>query len=341
MQLFAYHFGGNIDEVNQNVMVDTTSFDDFVSPAVVLAPRAQPNPPLDDSDNGVAGEERVVHEIGLEDILHLLVEDIPKCMGRWLLSNFVPENMCFQLENGLVVPVREEDVHYTLGLPRGGVITKRVVHLDRVVPCVVQSLHGWRSSHLKARQSVGVGSTGQEAGDTHHVRESVDGGTSVKTVDEEFVDKIGVLVAAVDDMLQLLECHPGQSSCSDTFRWVVSVARKILMLFDQSGHSMAEPHRNLGVGATQMDDDMWSNPENLRAIGVIERVTQQNNSAQQIHSFSFGLTQDQPTQGWREVEVVVRQYDNVTLNDPLWGSRLDTPDGVSMIVYKCKKFKRS
>ncbi|XP_031127523.1 zinc finger BED domain-containing protein RICESLEEPER 2-like [Ipomoea triloba] len=133
----------NIDEVNQNVMVDTTSFDDFVSPAVVLAPRAQPNPPLDDSDNGVAGEE--------------------------------------------------ED-------------------------------------------------------DTHPVRELVGGGTSVKTVDEEFVDKIGVLVAAVDDMLQFLECHLGQSSRLDTFGWVVSVARKILMLFDQSGRSVAEPHRNLGVG---------------------------------------------------------------------------------------------
>nr|GLL25151.1 F-box protein SKIP24 [Ipomoea trifida] len=191
--LAVHLYAGNIDEVNQNVMVDTTSFDDFVSPAVVLAPRAQPNPPLDDSDNGVTGEE--------------------------------------------------ED-------------------------------------------------------DTHPVRESVGGGTSVKTVDEEFVDKIGVLVAAVDDMLQFLECHPGQSSRLDTFVWVVSIVCKILMLFDQSGHSVAEPHRNLGVGATQMDDDMWSNPDNLRAVEAIERATQQNKSAQQIPSFSFGLTQDQPTQGW-------------------------------------------
>nr|GMC82523.1 uncharacterized protein LOC109178682 isoform X1 [Ipomoea batatas] len=132
---------------------------------------------------------------------------------------------------------------------------------------------------LRRGQYVGVGSMGQE------------------TVDEEFVDKIGVLVAAVDDMLQFLECHPSQSSRLDTFGWVVSVARKILMLFDQSGHSVAEPHRNLGVGATQMDDDMWSNPDNLRAVEAIERETQQNKSAQQIPSFRFGLTQDQPTQG--------------------------------------------
>nr|GMC79943.1 uncharacterized protein LOC109179738 isoform X2 [Ipomoea batatas] len=241
-----------------------------------------------------------VHEIGLEDILHLLLEDIPKCMGRWLLSNFDRENMCFQLENGLVVPIREEDVHYTLGLPRGGIITKRVVHLDRVVPCVVQSLHGWRSSHLKARQSVGVGSTGQEEDDTHPVRELVGGGTSVKTVDEEFVDKIGVLVAAVDDMLQFLECHLGQSSRLDTFGWVVSVACKILMLFDQSGRSVAEPHRNLGVGQRR-----W-----MTICGAIQTI-----------SVQISLHKDVG-----EVEVVVRQYDDVTLIDPLWGSKLDTPD---------------
>nr|GMC95550.1 beta-D-glucosyl crocetin beta-1,6-glucosyltransferase-like [Ipomoea batatas] len=47
----------NIDEVNQNVMVDSPSSDDFVSLPVVLPPHAQTNPPLDDVDNGLAGEE--------------------------------------------------------------------------------------------------------------------------------------------------------------------------------------------------------------------------------------------------------------------------------------------
>nr|GLL41992.1 beta-D-glucosyl crocetin beta-1,6-glucosyltransferase-like [Ipomoea trifida] len=89
----------NIDEGNQNVMVDSLSSNDFVSPPIVLAPRAQPDPPLDDSDDGLAVEEvglfhpmkirgnpkhlvspikrfnacqkRVVYEIELGDILHL------------------------------------------------------------------------------------------------------------------------------------------------------------------------------------------------------------------------------------------------------------------------------
>nr|GMC80523.1 hypothetical protein Iba_chr04aCG21080 [Ipomoea batatas] len=46
-----------IDQCNQNVMADSTSSDDFVSSPVVVVPPAQPDPPLDDSDNGPADEE--------------------------------------------------------------------------------------------------------------------------------------------------------------------------------------------------------------------------------------------------------------------------------------------
>nr|GMC70729.1 uncharacterized protein LOC109174777 [Ipomoea batatas]GME03276.1 uncharacterized protein LOC109174777 [Ipomoea batatas] len=166
--------------------------------------RAQPDPMQDDSDSGLGGEDvqlfpelkirgspkhlaspikhfnacqkNVVRALGLGDILDFQVEGIPKSMCRWLISNFDPTNMCLSLENGLVVPVTEEDIHYTLGLPRGSVvITKRrkddvsdtlkewrskvqllyvdrVVHFDRVVPRLVPSLRGWSSRHLKARQ---------------------------------------------------------------------------------------------------------------------------------------------------------------------------------------------
>ncbi|XP_031107103.1 uncharacterized protein LOC116011826 [Ipomoea triloba] len=109
---------GNIDQGNQNGMVDSPSSDDFVTPPVVLPPRAQLDPPLDDSNDGLGGEEvdlfpplkirgkhkylvspikrfnacqkRAVPEIGLGDILDLQVDDIPKFMGRWVLSNFDP-----------------------------------------------------------------------------------------------------------------------------------------------------------------------------------------------------------------------------------------------------------
>nr|GMD47136.1 uncharacterized protein LOC109147304 [Ipomoea batatas] len=49
---------GIIDQGNQNVMTDSMSSNDFVSPPVVVAPPAQLNPLFDDSDNGLAGEER-------------------------------------------------------------------------------------------------------------------------------------------------------------------------------------------------------------------------------------------------------------------------------------------
>nr|GMD40862.1 uncharacterized protein LOC109168150 [Ipomoea batatas] len=48
---------GNTDEGNQNGMVDSPSSDDFVSPPVVLPPCAQPNSPVDDSDDGLGRED--------------------------------------------------------------------------------------------------------------------------------------------------------------------------------------------------------------------------------------------------------------------------------------------
>nr|GMC66626.1 phosphoenolpyruvate carboxykinase [ATP]-like [Ipomoea batatas] len=41
-------------EVDQNMMVESPFPDDFVSPPVVLPPRVQADPPLDDSNHGLA-----------------------------------------------------------------------------------------------------------------------------------------------------------------------------------------------------------------------------------------------------------------------------------------------
>nr|GME19885.1 uncharacterized protein LOC109168150 [Ipomoea batatas] len=58
-----------------------------------------------------ACQKRAVRGIELGNILHLQVEDIPKRMCRRFLRCFHQSNMCLRLENGLVVLVREEDVH--------------------------------------------------------------------------------------------------------------------------------------------------------------------------------------------------------------------------------------
>nr|GMC84582.1 hypothetical protein Iba_chr04cCG12990 [Ipomoea batatas] len=45
-------FGRNNVEVDQNMMAESPFPDDFVSPPVVLPPRVQADPPLDDSKRG-------------------------------------------------------------------------------------------------------------------------------------------------------------------------------------------------------------------------------------------------------------------------------------------------
>lgn len=142
-------------------------------------------------------------------------------------------------------------------------------------------------------------------------------------------------------MVQFLESHPGHTTSSDMFRHVLSAARKIITLSDQCGRTAEDQHGGTEGGATQLEEDMWNNPDNLRAVDAIEKAAQQTNSAQQLPSFTVGLNGDIPTQGWGDVEAIVRQYDDVPMNDPLRGSRSQSPDAVSMIVYKRKKLPRS
>nr|GME03274.1 uncharacterized protein LOC109191529 [Ipomoea batatas] len=96
-----------------------------------------------------ACQKNVVRALGLGDILDFQVEGIPKSMCRWLISNFDPTNMCLSLENGLVVPVTEEDIHYTLGLPRGSVVITKRRKDD-----VSDTLKEWRSKFNKVKHDV-------------------------------------------------------------------------------------------------------------------------------------------------------------------------------------------
>nr|GLL33765.1 uncharacterized protein LOC109177111 [Ipomoea trifida] len=234
----------------------------------------------------------------------------------------------------------EEDVHYTLGLPRGSVvITKRrnddvrsllegdvwfkrhsavlVVCVlggtmkNGVVPRLVPSLRGWSSGHLKARKlsEIQAGGFGRGIVEGHlvvatdHQEDAATGGrdshghtTIVKTAAEEFADKFVVLGKALDDMCR---------------------------------RTAEDKHEGKEGGATQLEEDMWNNPDNLRVVDAIEKAAQQTNSGQQIPSFTVGLNADIPTQGWIEVEAIVRQYDDVPMNDPLRGSRSQSLDAVS------------
>nr|GMD39206.1 uncharacterized protein LOC109191529 [Ipomoea batatas] len=137
----------------------------------------QPDPVQDDSDSGLGGEDvqlfpelkirgspkhlawpikrfnacqkNAVRALGLGDMLDFQVEGIPKSMCRWLISNFDPTNMCLSLENGLVLPVTEEDVHYTLGLPQGSVVITKRKKDD-----VSDTLKEWRSKFDKEKHDI-------------------------------------------------------------------------------------------------------------------------------------------------------------------------------------------
>nr|GMC97359.1 beta-D-glucosyl crocetin beta-1,6-glucosyltransferase-like [Ipomoea batatas] len=141
----AFYGTGDTDEGIQTNMLDNLPSDNLESPPAVLPTTVQPDPEQDDSDSGLGGEDvqlfpelkirgspkhlawpikrfnacqkNAVRALGLGDMLDFQVEGIPKSMCRWLISNFDPTNICLSLENGLVLPVTEEDVHYTLGLP--------------------------------------------------------------------------------------------------------------------------------------------------------------------------------------------------------------------------------
>nr|GMC75042.1 uncharacterized protein LOC109155335 [Ipomoea batatas] len=71
-------------------------------------------------------QQGAVRALGFGKLLDLEVVQTPGRMGRWLLENFDPETMSLRLGNGVSLPIQEEDVEATLGLPRGRVtITKR------------------------------------------------------------------------------------------------------------------------------------------------------------------------------------------------------------------------
>ncbi|XP_031114068.1 uncharacterized protein LOC116017598 [Ipomoea triloba] len=169
--------GGDTDEGIQANMLDNPPSDNLESPPVVLPTTVQPDPVQDDSDSGLGGEDvqlfpelkirgspkhlawpikrfnacqkNAVRALGLGDMLDFQVEGIPKSMCRWLISNFDPTNMCLSLENGLVLPVTEEDVHYTLGLPQGSVVITKRKKDD-----VSDTLKEWRSKFNKEKHDI-------------------------------------------------------------------------------------------------------------------------------------------------------------------------------------------
>nr|GLL27285.1 uncharacterized protein LOC109155335 [Ipomoea trifida] len=111
-------------------------------------------------------------------------------------------------------------------------------------------------------------------------------------------------------------------SCNTSTTGLLKVARLVenaptAILEDDMFKKMSETARQLlGFKAqedqhltfSQQEDAFWSNPEFLNAVDEIVRAVQKRTYLNDIPSFSLGLTQDEQTQRWDDVNVVAREY---------------------------------
>nr|GMC92305.1 uncharacterized protein LOC109155335 [Ipomoea batatas] len=104
--------------------------------------------------------------------------------------------------------------------------------------------------------------------------------------------------------------------------WLLKVARLVenaptAILEDDRFKKMFETARQLlGFKAqedqhltfSQQEDAFWGNPEFLNAVDEIVRAVQKRTYLNDVPSFSLGLTQEEQTQRWDDVNVVAREY---------------------------------
>nr|GMD95279.1 uncharacterized protein LOC109189836 [Ipomoea batatas] len=108
--------------------------------------------------NGVVVDEGLsFHTMNTRASTIKLVRDTPLRMGHWLLTNFDPVNMCFRLENGDVLNIREDDLQAVLGLPRGEIVITKQPKDD-----VSDLLKEWRGNFIRDKHDVTLGIIGRK-----------------------------------------------------------------------------------------------------------------------------------------------------------------------------------
>nr|GMC92218.1 uncharacterized protein LOC109155335 [Ipomoea batatas] len=98
---------------------------------------------------------------------------------------------------------------------------------------------------------------------------------------------------------RLVENAPTAILEDDRFKKMFETARQLLGFKAQE-----DQHLTL----SQQEDAFWSNPEFLNAVDEIVRAVQKRTYLNDIPSFSLGLTQDEQTQRWDDVNAVAREY---------------------------------
>nr|GMC97383.1 uncharacterized protein LOC109155335 [Ipomoea batatas] len=98
---------------------------------------------------------------------------------------------------------------------------------------------------------------------------------------------------------RLVENAPTAILEDDRFKKMFETARQLLGFKAQEDQDLT---------FSQQEDAFWSNPEFLNAVDEIVRAVQKRTYLNDIPSFSLGLTQDEQTQRWDDVNAVAREY---------------------------------
>nr|GLL27377.1 uncharacterized protein LOC109171666 [Ipomoea trifida] len=98
---------------------------------------------------------------------------------------------------------------------------------------------------------------------------------------------------------RLVENAPTAILEDDRFKKMFETARQLLGFKAQEDQHLT---------FSQQEDAFWGNPEFLNAVDEIVRAVQKRTYLNDVPSFSLGLTQEEQTQRWDDVNVVAREY---------------------------------
>nr|GMC60501.1 uncharacterized protein LOC109155335 [Ipomoea batatas] len=97
----------------------------------------------------------------------------------------------------------------------------------------------------------------------------------------------------------LVETAPSAILENERFKKMFESARQLLGFKAQEEQDLT---------FSQEEDAYWGNPDVLNSVDEIVRAVQKRNYLNDIPSFSLGLTQEEQTHGWDDVNAVAREY---------------------------------
>nr|GME11524.1 uncharacterized protein LOC109155335 [Ipomoea batatas]GME19877.1 uncharacterized protein LOC109155335 [Ipomoea batatas] len=120
---------------------------------------------------------------------------------------------------------------------------------------------------------------------------------------EDFVDEITsttrTIATALLRISTLVETAPSAILENERFKKMFESARQLLGFKAQEEQDLT---------FSQEEDAYWGNPDVLNSVDEIVRAVQKRTYLNDIPSFSLGLTQEEQTHGWDDVNAVAREY---------------------------------